>query len=55
MKVKRNIQTKKIKDKIMLDKNHLWNIEIKFQIGAGYLKIRDRNNLFLDIHYLHRN
>jgi len=35
MKVTKNIKTKKIKDKIILGKNHHWIIETKYQIEAG--------------------
>lgn len=54
MKVIKSIQIKKIKDKIILDKNHLWRTEVIFQTEAGFTRIQDKNNLFLDIPCLNK-
>ena len=54
MQVILSIWTKKIKDKIILDKNHQCNIEMKIQTEVGSIKIQDKNNLFLDILYLNK-
>lgn len=45
---------KKIKDRIIQDKNHQCSTKMKKRIEAGFMKIQDKNNLYQNTHYLNK-